>query len=248
MLVLTAIRNVLVAAITLALFWFAARWATPLLAPHLPGQEGLSAVLGLACLLIPIVYKLLDEPLAAANVGGRALARAHAVSVLAGGAVLGLLSGAGVFALTWLLQQSAEIARGAPAAESLVRSGVLHLNWLKFVVELIGALFIGNWIGRRHGRTAILTVLGFALLGWALALAMDILSGLRSAADVHAALLALAPPKDMAAMRSAGRAAEMALLAGALVLGLLGAAASGSRRPATGAGGRGRMLVLGADG
>ena len=200
---MTGIRNALAVLLTLAMFWAAARWIAPLLAPHLPGKDGLSAVLGLLCGLIPIVYKLLDELISLTRLGGAAPARSPVVSVIAGGAVLGLVAGVAVFVFTWLLGQGAEVAKGAPAAQSLVRAGVLHLGWLKSGAEAVAALFVGSWIGRRHGRTPILTILGFALLGWLLALHIDLFAGIRSMAEVHAGLRGLVPPKGMAGLHAA---------------------------------------------
>lgn len=238
------IRNILAAVIAVALLWFGDRMLAPLLAQHLPGPEAVWAVLGLTGLLLPIVYKLLGELMTAVRLGAASPARSLFVTVLAGGAVLSLIASAGPFVIGHGLRQAALMARGAPAAESLVRTGALHDHMLTLLAALVAALFIGSWAGRRHGAQATLTVVGFALLGWAMVLGVDILAGVKTAAAVHAALhdVVASVSKGFSGFVPAAKAAELPLLLGAVIFGVIGVYASGGKTGSAAP----RALVLGA--
>ena len=238
------IRNCVAAALAMALLWFGAQALTPVVSPHLPNPEALLAVLGLACVLAPIVYKLLVDLLAAVRVGGASPARSMFVSIIAGGSVVALVSAAGLFVLGHGLEQAAEIAKGAPAAQALVRTGVLHLNMLTLGAAFVAALFVGSWAGRRHGVNATVAVVGFALLGWAMMLGIDILAGAKSVAEVREGLHAVTGSigKGFSGFLAAARVMDLPLLLGALIFGLVGVSASGGKTGSAAP----RALVLGA--
>ncbi|CAN5253372.1 hypothetical protein BH09PSE2_BH09PSE2_20610 [soil metagenome] len=246
---LTTVRNLLAAFLACALLLFLAHAATPMLSANLPGQDALSAVFGLACLLIPIVYKLIDGAMGAIGFGKRAPpAYARGVSMIACGAVLALAWGVFAFVATHALAQMAEISKGAPAAESLIVKAQAHLFWLNLAFLCAVALFVGAWAGRRHGRPSTGVVLGIALFGWATLLTVDVLSGARQAADIHTAFREListathAPTKLVGAAKAAHLPLLLDLFLAALVGGLLsggGRSRGGSRGP--------RPLHLGGD-
>ena len=239
-----AIRNGLAAVLAFAVLWFCGKLIAPLLVAHLLGPEAVWAVLGLTGILLPIVYKLIVELMAAVRLGAPSPARSIFVSVIAGGAVLCAVAAGGPFAIGHGLEDAAKVARGAPAAQALVRTGVLHETLLVLGAALVAALFIGSWAGRRHGRAATTAVVGFALLGWAMMLGVDVLAGVKTTAGVRAALhtLAGAIVHGFAGVFPAAHTADLPLLLGAVIFGLIGAYASGGKTGSTAP----RALVLGA--
>ena len=245
---LTTVRNLLAAIAACALLLFLAHALRPMLAANLPGKDALSAVYGLGCLVIPIVYKLIDGALGAVGFGRRsAPAQARGVTMIAGGAVLALVWGVFAFVAAHGLAQMALIAKGAPAAEAFIRSAQGHLSWIKLATLLAAALFTGAWIGRRHGRGAALTALGAALFGCATLLTVDVLSGLRSAAIFPQALKALRTAHDLKGLLMIVRELELHLLLALFLTLLVGSLLGGGGRRTASVERLVRPLHLGAD-
>jgi hypothetical protein len=230
MAVVTALRNVLAAALALVLVLAGLHLAAPRLAPHLPDAHALGAVLGLLTLLLGVVYKILDEGLSLLRIGKRAPpAYSRVVSALVGASIAALIAGAFGFVLTLALDQAQGVAKGAPAAQAFLKMVPPRTQDLRFVVELFAAFFVGSWIGRRHGRPSAGVVLGYAVIGWALAVAVEILAGLRDPGVVHAAALGLprTAGHDLKGLLADAFTLQLPLLAGLLVVGLVGAALGG---------------------
>ncbi len=252
MVALTVIRNVLAALAATALMLLVGHALAPVLRGQLPGADAVAAVLALGTMLLPVVYKLIDGALGAIGFGRRSMpAYARGASIVSGASVLALVWGGFAFVMALFLAQAGPAVKDAAAAEKLLHQISGHLPWIKAGVLMVTALFIGSWVGRRHGRPSLFVLAGVALFGCAAMMAVDVLAGIRSTATFHEAFKAIPSvakenPKHLVAVfRVLELHVVLAVFFAALVGSLL-SGGGGGRRPA-GSERLVRPLHLGAD-